>query len=554
MAVSEHELSAGLKGGNDCNISCLSSCLKSYSPLSLSPKPLQVLVRRLGFLSSPISSNTIRDIRMPLLKSAEGVPVVPVWIDGKAAPLDPSRFITVRSAGQNKDIHLAQSASAATAREAADSCMRAFKDWKNTVHTTRRDLLLRVADIYERRSDELVKYQCEETSCQEAWAHFNIMLACKTLRETASNLSAACTGEMPPLETANAFCLVYKEPVGPVLVIVPWNGSMILSTRAIAAPIAAGCTVVLKASEMCPRTHHAIVEAFIEAGLPSGCLNQIQASREDGPVVTEALLSHKAIRKVEFIGSASVGRIIGQLATKYLKPVLMELGGKGPAIVLKDANLEEAAKLCALGAFLHHGQICMSTDRIIVVREVSEEFSKYLVDEVRNTYGKGVGFSVSKRIANHAYELLEEAKKQGATYIVGDNTYIGDTGASLKPTIVTNVKHTDKLYDEETFGPSASLYVVENEEEAIKLANESSYGLNAAVHSKDIFSALRVAKELEYGQVHINTITEFDEASAPIGGVKGSGWGRNNGKYGLREFLVEKTVTVHEPGAQIGFG
>ena len=124
----------------------------------------------------------------------------------------------------------------------------------------------------------------------------------------------------------------------------------------------------------------------------------------------------------------------------------------------------------------------------------------------------------------------------------------------MNPTIVTGVKSTDRLYDEETFGPSASLYVVEDEAQAIELANESSYGLNAAVHSRDVFSALRVARQLEYGQVNVNTITEFDEASAPIGGVKGSGWGRNNGKFGLREFLVEKMVSVHEPDAALNFG
>jgi acyl-CoA reductase-like NAD-dependent aldehyde dehydrogenase len=491
---------------------------------------------------------------MPLLKTSSGVPVVPIWIDGKASPLDESRFITVHSASQKKDIHFAQAANPTVAKEAAASALRAFSSWKETTHSHRRDLLLRVADIYERRMDELVRYQCEETSCQEAWARFNVALAVKALRETASSITAACTGEIPPLETPGAFCLVYKEAIGPVLSIVPWNGAMILSTRAIAAPIGAGCTVVLKASELCPRTHHAIVEAFMEAGLPPGCLNQIQMARESAPAVTEALIADNAIRKVEFIGSATVGRIIGQVASKHLKPVLMELGGKGPALVLKDADLKRAAKLCALGAFLHHGQICMSTDRIIVVREVADEFSKYLVEEVKHGYSEGVGFAVSPSIAKHAQLLLDEASKQGATYLVGDNRALGDTGASLNPTIVTGVKSTDRLYDEETFGPSASLYVVEDEAQAIKLANESSYGLNAAVHSRDVFSALRVARQLEYGQVNVNTITEFDEASAPIGGVKGSGWGRNNGKFGLREFLVEKMVSVHEPDASLNFG
>ena len=193
---------------------------------------------------------------MPLLKTSSGVPVVPIWINGKATPLDESRLIAVHSASRKKDIHFAQAASPTVAKEAAASALRAFSSWKRVTHSHRRDLLLRVADIYERRMDELVHYQCEETSCQEAWARFNVALAVKALRETAANISAACTGEMPPLETPGAFCLVYKEAIGPVLSIVPWNGAMILSARAIAAPIGSGCTVVLKASELCPRTHH----------------------------------------------------------------------------------------------------------------------------------------------------------------------------------------------------------------------------------------------------------------------------------------------------------
>ena len=491
---------------------------------------------------------------MPFLQSDSGASVVPIYIGGKALPLDKSRYITVRSASGKKDVHFAQGATAENASEAADAAYRAYLDWKHTTHTHRRDLLLRVASILERRTDQFVTYQREETSCQESWAHFNVGLACRALREIAANISAECTGELPPVETPGAFCMVYREPVGPVLVIAPWNASMILSTRALAAPIGAGCTVVFKASELSPRVHYALVEAFMEAGLPPGCINSLQARREDSPAVTEALISHPAIRKVAFTGSANVGRIIGSLSGKYLKPVLMELGGKSPAIVLENADLKRAAQLCADGAFLHHGQICMSTDRIIVVREVAEEFSKCLKEYIERKYVDSAGFAVSSSVAQRAHSLVSEATKNGASYLVGGNEWNGDSGASLKPTIITNVKPEDAIYAEETFGPSATLHVVDSENEAITLANDTAYGLNAAVHSKDVLAALRVAKQIECGQVHIGTITEYDEANAPIGGVKGSGWGRNNGKYALREFLAEKTISVHDPAATVNFG
>jgi acyl-CoA reductase-like NAD-dependent aldehyde dehydrogenase len=478
---------------------------------------------------------------------------VPLWIDGKVVPLDESHTFTVYSAAQQKDVYRAQSASPELARKAANSSYEAFLAWKNTTYSHRRDLLLRVADIYEKRTDEFVKYQCEETSCSEGFAKFNIRLSCQCLREIAASISTACTGELPPPETPGSLVLVHQEPVGPVLAIVPWNSALILSTRAVAAPIGAGCSVILKASELCPRTHHAIVEAFTEASLPAGCLNQLQCDRVDAPAVTEALIAHPAVRKIEFVGSANVGKIIGQLGSKYLKPVLMELGGKSPAIVLKDADLEKAAKLCAMGAFLHHGQICMSTDRLIVVKQVADAFSMLLVEEVKRNWAEA-NSAVSKGIAAHAHLLLDEAHKNGASFLVGNNSFLGDTQAALQPTIITGVTSKDRVYEEETFGPSATLYVVENDDEAVKLANNTPYGLNAAVHSRDILAALSVAKRLEFGQVHINTLTEYDEANAPIGGVKGSGWGRNNGKYGLREFLVEKTISIHDANSAATFG
>ena len=487
------------------------------------------------------------------ITSSQGTPVVPIWIDNKPADLDESRIFPVHNAQLEQDVHPAQGATPEIARKAADAAYSAFLEWKEKPHTARRDLLLRIANVYERRAADFVKYQVEETSCAESWASFNVKLACAALREIAANISAECTGEMPPLEARNTSAFVFKEPIGPVLSICPWNAGMVLAIRALAAPIATGCTVVFKASELSPRTHHALVEGFVEAGLPPGCINQLQARREDAAAVTEALISHPAIRKVEFVGSANVGRHITKLAAEYLKPVLLELGGKGAAIVLADADLKSAAKLCALGAFMHHGQICMSTDRIIVVKEIFDAFAQCLKDEISANWTQA-GSAVSKGVAQHAHDLLEGAKRNGASYLCGDNQYQNQPGTALTPTIVSNVKPDDRLRDEETFGPSASLYCVENDDEAIKLANSTAYGLNSAVHGRDVFKALRVAKALETGQVHIGSITEYDEANIPIGGMKGSGWGRNNGKYALREFLVEKTITLHNPGASVRFG
>ncbi|KAH7137421.1 aldehyde dehydrogenase domain-containing protein [Dactylonectria estremocensis] len=455
---------------------------------------------------------------------------------------------------KTQDVHLAQGASIETAREATQSSYRAFLRWKATAYTERRDLLLKVADVIQSREEALVAMQMLETSCQEEWARFNVALAAANVREIASNISQECTGELPSPQGPGAFCMVFKDPIGPVLAIAPWNASMIISTRALAAPLGAGCTIVFKASELCPGVHRSIVRAFEDAGLPGGCINTIQARREDSPGVTEALIAHPAISKIAFTGSTVVGSIIGQLASKYLKPVLLELGGKAPAIILKDADIERAASLCAKGAFLHHGQICMSTDRIIVVKDVAEDFSRALADCVKKHHPDGAGSAITIGVAQRARSLVDAAVKNGASYLVGNNEFRDDTNAAIAPTVITGVKPEDQIFSEETFGPSAVLYIVEDENEAVVLANSSKYGLNAAVHSRDMFSALRVARRIECGQVHIGTVTEYDEANAPIGGTKASGWGRNNGKYALREFLVTKTISVHDPLASVNFG
>ena len=364
-------------------------------------------------------------------------------------------------------------------------------------------------------------------------------LATRYLKEIAAVISSV-NGVIPQLEKPGAMGFVFKEPVGPVLCIAPWNAALILATRGVASAVAAGCTVVFKASELCPKTHEMITKAFVGAGVPGGVLNQIQCRREDAAEVTEKIIAHEAIRKVEFIGSAAVGRIIGQVAAKYLKPVLMELGGKCPAIVLDDADLEEAAKMAALGTVIHHGQICFSTERIIVHEGVAEKFQGLLV-KAMECMGNHLGAAVNESIGKHANDVLRDAEKSGEVFLMGGPS---DSDITLRPTIVLNPS-TSRIVDEETFGPSASLYVIKSDEEAVQLANRSAYGLNATIWSTNMERALKMSRQLEYGQVHINSISVYTSPTASQGGVKGSGFGRQNGKWGLEEFLVDKFVSWH---------
>ncbi|CAO2650162.1 Nn.00g014540.m01.CDS01 [Neocucurbitaria sp. VM-36] len=466
---------------------------------------------------------------------------IPLWIDN--SPEITSSTLPLTHAPYGTHIHNFSSASLADATKAATSSLLAFQSFKNTTHTFRRDLLLRVAALFEKNAPTLIASQVAETSATEAWAKQNVALSISYLKEIAAQISSV-TGVIPPIERPNTLGFVFKEPIGPVLCIAPWNAALVLATRGIASAIAVGCTVVFKASELCPKTHFGITQAFVEAGVPSGVLNQVQCGRENAAAITEGLIAHEGIRKVEFIGSAAVGKEIMRIAAKYLKPVLLELGGKCPAIVLEDAHLEEAAKQCSLGAVLHHGQICFSTERIIVMRSISEKFQQLLIKEMESLGEKGVhGSAVSDSIARHAEDVVRDAQEKGEKVLVGgvDDTTKRST-LSLKPTIILDPKDS-RIIDEETFGPSASLYVVDSDEAAIELANRSAYGLNATVWTKDMSRFLKIAKALEYGQVHANSISVYTSPTGSQGGMKGSGFGRQNGRWGLDEFVVEKFVS-----------
>jgi acyl-CoA reductase-like NAD-dependent aldehyde dehydrogenase len=272
-------------------------------------------------------------------------------------------------------------------------------------------------------------------------------------------------------------------------------------------------------------------------------LNVVQARREDAAEVTDALVSHKAIRKVEFVGSAGVGRIIGSLCAKYLKPTLMELGGKGPALVLDDADLEDAAKKCIAGAFLHHGQLCFSTERIIVLEKIAPRFTELLKAAAE---AFPISSGVNDRVVSSSRDKLIDAEQKGAKFLTGGTCY--KTKSALTGTVVMNLKPEMQLYDEEGFGPSVSLYVARDDAHAIEIANDTAYGLNAAIHTKSMERALAVGLEIDTAQIHVNSMTAHDEPTLPVGGMKGSGWGRNNALWGLREFSDIKLITLSMKG------
>ncbi|EXJ66245.1 uncharacterized protein A1O5_10397 [Cladophialophora psammophila CBS 110553] len=476
---------------------------------------------------------------MYLQRSSSGAVVVPNVIGGDVVSLPESQNFPVIQGSTGDAIHCAQSATVDVGIKAVETAAEVFKAWRKTPLSQRRAVLNKVADILETKAEELAKREIPETSCDPHWPEFEVTYASKFVRETSANVSTV-QGSIPDSEVSGTTSLVFREPVGVVLTIIPWNAPTILACRGIAAALAAGCTVVFKASELCPWTHQLVLEVFTEAGLPAGALNKIQCSRADGPAVTEAIISHPALREVEFIGSATVGRIIGSIAGKHLKPVLMELGDQSPVIVLEDADLKAAAENCVRATVAHHGQICFGTERIIVHQKVALEFTQLLVEATKAM--PSAGHAITVEAAKRAHDILEEAVADGAKYLVGNAKYTGRT--SLEPSILTDVSSKSRLSHEESFAPSATLYVVKSDEEALALANNTPYGLSASVFTRNHVKGLALARDLEFGQIQINSHTMSVNVSAPQTGFKGSGWGSNGAAYGIGEFLFSKHVSL----------
>tara|TARA_R110002003_G_scaffold140_2_gene12768 strand:- start:18025 stop:19005 length:981 start_codon:yes stop_codon:yes gene_type:complete len=322
--------------------------------------------------------------------------------------------------------------------------------------------------------------------------------------------------------------------------------------RSILYPLAAGNTCILKGSEFCPRIWWAIGNVLTEAGLPAGALNVLFHRPEDAAQVTTALIEHPCIKKINFTGSTAVGRIVASLAGKNLKPVLMELGGKASAIVLEDADLKNAATQCALGAFLHSGQICMSSERVLVHKNIKSEFIEAFKQSVEGIFGgdKPAPVVVASPAIERNKRLISEAVKAGASVVHGDHEKDEvhpetqeKSATRMRPVIVDGVNKDMDLFYTESFGPSVSVIDISSDEEAVEIANDTDYGLSAAVFTKDLARGLRIAKQIESGAVHINSMTVHDEWTLPHGGAKASGFGRFNGHWGIEEFLRLKTIT-----------
>jgi aldehyde dehydrogenase (NAD+) len=424
--------------------------------------------------------------------------------------------------------------------------------WGNSLANQREIILLKAADILEQRIPEIADVLMDEAGSVFGKAMFEASFVVNLLRSAAGECRRI-TGETMPSDSPGVFSMSVRRPLGVIAGIAPFNFPFLLAMKKVALALAAGNTFILKPSPYTPVTGLKIAEIFEAAGLPKGVLNVLPVELS---VLGNRLMADPRIRMVTFTGSTGVGRQLAAEAGKYMKRITLELGGKSPLIVLKDADLDYAVKAAAFGMFLHQGQICMANSRLIVETPVFDAFCEKLVAKVA-TYQVGdphdphtvIGPLIDTRQCAVIDRHIKDAVAKGAKLLMGGT----GEGAFYQPTVLAGVTPDMDVFREETFGPAMSVIRAADSEEALALANDSSFGLSAALITNDLQKAMDIALRLESGMVHVNDCTLLDEPHVPFGGVKDSGFGREGGKYSMDEMTEVKWITIQMGQRQFPF-
>ncbi len=472
--------------------------------------------------------------------------VVDLLIGGRGMPSRSALTFSRISPLRYTRVTEAAAATTDDAKAAANAAASAFPQWSRTSPVTRRTILEKAARILTERKAEFASVMTLETGATAQWCEFNIEIASKILSEGAA-MSTQVSGSIIPTEREGVTSFAIRQPAGVCLAIAPWNAPVLLAVRSFGTALACGNTVVMKASELCPATHRMLGDVLADAGLPPGVLNIISNAPADASAIMETLIAHPAVRRVNFTGSTRVGKIVAQIAARHLKRCLLELGGKAAFLILDDADLDAAVDAAAFGAFFNQGQICMSTERIIVMDAIADRFVERLVaraaslrsgDPLKHAFP--LGSLVNAESARRVKSLIDDAQAKGAAVLTGGVA----RDAFMDATVIDHVTRSMRLYHEESFGPVAAVIRVGSVEEAVTIANDCEYGLSAAVFGRDTRRAMEVAMRIESGICHINSATIADEPQVPFGGVKASGYGKFGGPAALDEFTELRWITT----------
>jgi len=465
------------------------------------------------------------------------------YIGGKPIEAPPVAFADVVNPANQRQFAKVFMGQADHMRKAIDAADAAKKTWMPTLAAERELLLLRAADALEAARKEVADLLIDEAGSTFGKAQFEVSFVVNMLRSVAGE-ARRIHGDIIPADVPGMLSLAIRRPLGVVAGIAPFNFPLILGTKKVCLALAAGNTFVLKPAEEASLVGLKIAEIFERAGLPAGVLNVVPG---DGPALGAVLVADPRVKLISFTGSTAVGRRIAVECAKHGKKVILELGGKNPLVVLKDAELDYAVDTACFGMFIHQGQICMAGSRIIVEAPVYQAFLDRFVAKAR---GLKVGDPrdpetvIGPLIRASQCEVIDrkvkEAVADGARLLTG-GAYEGNF---YYPTVLAEVTPGMAVFRDELFGPVAAVIKADDADHALALANNTAYGLSSAVLTNDLQLAMRFALELEAGMVHLNGPTVHDEPHVPFGGVKDSGSGREGGHWSMDELTEVKWITL----------
>ena len=448
-------------------------------------------------------------------------------------------------------------ATAADMDDAIAAAWTAQPAWAQMLPAERAGLLHKAVDVFLRRQQEFCSALIEETGSGFGKAMFECSLVPMALREAAA-LTSHATGEILPSNVPGKINAIQRKPAGVVGVISPWNFPLYLSLRGFIYALALGNTVVIKPSEDSPLTGGLMIaDWFAEAGFPAGTVNVVTCDRQRAAEVGGKLIHDPRVARISFTGSTAVGREIAKTCAAQLKRVILEMGGKNPILVLDDADVDYAVNVAFFGAFLHQGQICMSADKIIVARPLFDTFLEKLVAKVAHFQPLEpdsqmcvIGPIINDRQLDRIDRLVSQAAAQGATIHIGGKKQ----GPFYQPTVITGVTPDMAIYGEEIFGPVALVIPAEDEDEAIRIANDTQYGLSAAIVTGNAMRGQAIAPRIQAGMVHINDSPVHDEPHCPFGGTKASGWvGKWGGAGAIEAFTEQQWISTQVKARQYPF-
>ncbi|WP_286930632.1 MULTISPECIES: NAD-dependent succinate-semialdehyde dehydrogenase [Aeromicrobium] len=425
-------------------------------------------------------------------------------------------------------------ASVADGRAALDAAVAAQADWARTAPRDRGEILRRAFEIITERADELAEQMTAEMGKPVSESKAEIAYGAEFFRWFAEE-SVRIAGRHSVAPNGATRLLTLKQPVGPCLMITPWNFPLAMGTRKIGPAIAAGCTMVVKPASLTPLTMLSLGEILTEAGLPDGVLN-IVTTKSTGKVM-EPIIRDPRLRKLTFTGSTEVGRSLIEQAAEGVLRVSMELGGNAPFLVFEDADLEKAVDGAMLAKMRNIGEACTAANRFIVHESLAEEFATRFAKRMEQAE---VGPLVEAKQRDKVAELVDDAKQHGATVLTGGAVPDG-AGYYYPPTVLTGVPREARVWREEIFGPVAPIFTFSDDDEALQMANDTEYGLVAYAFTQSYSRAIKVYEGLDTGMVGINQGVVSNPA-APFGGMKASGFGREGGDEGIEEYLETKYV------------